>query len=91
MAQRVCNLPEKVANSECEPRFLLASESVIVSSGGMHVRIPPELYQQCHAFIGVDQGICGFYSHQLLTVPWTTRRSSQSIRKRSALGFLWKE
>ena len=26
----------------------------------MHVRIPPELYQQCHAFIGVDQGICGF-------------------------------
>ena len=28
----------------------------------MHERIPPELYQQCHAFIGVDQGICGFPS-----------------------------
>ena len=28
----------------------------------MHVRIPPELNQQCHAFIGVDQGICGFPS-----------------------------
>ena len=27
---------------------------------------------------------------RLLTVPWTVRRSNQSILKRSALGFLWK-
>ena len=28
---------------------------------------------------------------RLLRVPWTTRRSNQSILKESALGFLWKE
>ena len=28
----------------------------------MHVRFPPELFQQCHASIHVDQGICGFPS-----------------------------
>ena len=28
----------------------------------MHVRFPPELYQQCHASLRVDQGICGFPS-----------------------------
>ena len=28
---------------------------------------------------------------RLLRVPWTARRSSQSILRRSALGFLWKE
>ena len=28
---------------------------------------------------------------RLLTVPWTARRSNQSILRRSALGFLWKE
>ena len=37
-------------------------ESVLVSSGGMHVRLPPKLYQQCHASLHVDQGICGFTS-----------------------------
>ena len=37
-------------------------ESVLVSSGGMHVRLPPKLYQQCHASLLVDQGICGFTS-----------------------------
>ena len=26
----------------------------------MHVRFPPELKQQCHASLRVDQGICGF-------------------------------
>ena len=30
--------------------------------GGMHVRFPPEMYQQCHASFRVDQGICGFPS-----------------------------
>ena len=28
---------------------------------------------------------------RLLRVPWTARRSNQSIRRRSTLGFLWKE
>ena len=37
-------------------------ESVLVSSGGMHVRFHPELQQQCHASLRVDQGICGFPS-----------------------------
>ena len=26
----------------------------------MHVRFPPELKQQCHASLCLDQGICGF-------------------------------
>ena len=37
-------------------------ESVLVSSGGMHVRFPPELLQQCRAYLRVDQGICGIPS-----------------------------
>ena len=37
-------------------------ESVLVSSGGMHVRCPPELVQQCHSSLRVDQGMCGFPS-----------------------------
>ena len=48
-------------------------ESVLVSGGGMHVRFPPELYQQCHASLHVDQGIRGFpsrLSHR--TVPRAT-------------------
>ena len=28
----------------------------------MHVRFPPELLQQCHDSLRVDQGICGFPS-----------------------------
>ena len=35
-------------------------EAVLVSSGGIHVRFPPELKQQCHASLHVDQGICVF-------------------------------
>ena len=35
-------------------------ESVLVSSGGMHVSFPPELKQQCHTSLRVDQEICGF-------------------------------
>ena len=37
-------------------------ESVFVSSGGMHVRFPPELWQQCGTSLRVDQWICGFLS-----------------------------
>ena len=40
----------------------LPGESVLVSSGGMHVRFPPEMEQQCHASLRVDQGICGLPS-----------------------------
>ena len=36
--------------------------SVFVSSEALHVRFPPELYQQCHASLLEDQGICGFPS-----------------------------
>ena len=42
---------------------------MFVSSGGMHVRFPPELWQQCHASLRVDQRICGFpsrLSHEAL-------------------------
>ena len=37
-------------------------ESVLVSCGGMPVRLPSKLYQQCHASLHVDQGIRGFPS-----------------------------
>ena len=37
-------------------------ESVLVSCGGMPVRLPSKLYQQCHASLHVEQGICGFTS-----------------------------
>ena len=37
-------------------------ESVLVSSGGMHVRFPSKLLQQCRAYLRVDQGICGIPS-----------------------------
>ena len=42
-------------------------ESVLNSSGGMHVRFPLELLQQCHVSLRVDQVICGFpsrHSHE---------------------------
>ena len=32
-----------------------------------------------------------WFWRRLLRVPWTARRSNQSILKESALGFLWKE
>ena len=37
-------------------------ESVLVSSGGRHVRFPPELLQECYASLHVDQGSSGFPS-----------------------------
>jgi len=37
-------------------------ESVLVSFGGMQVRFPPEMGQQCHVSRRVDQGISGFSS-----------------------------
>ena len=32
-----------------------------------------------------------WYRRRLLRVPWTARRSNQSILKEITLGFLWKE
>ena len=37
-------------------------ESVLVSSGGMHVGFPSELQQQGYAYLRGDQGICSFPS-----------------------------
>ena len=37
-------------------------KSVLVSSGGLHVRFPPELEQKCRTSLCMDQGICGFPS-----------------------------
>ena len=53
-------------------------ESVLVSSWSMHVRLPPKLYQQCHASLHVDQGICGFtsrLSHEAFPRCFPTRLS----------------
>ena len=38
------------------------AESVLVSCRGMRVHFPPELQQQWHRSLRVDQGICGFPS-----------------------------
>ena len=53
-------------------------ESVLVSCGGMPVRLPSKLYQQCHASLHVDQGICGFtsrLSHEAFPRGFPTRLS----------------
>ena len=45
---------------------------------GMHVRFPPELKQQCHASLCLDQGICGFpsrLSHEAFPRGFPTRLS----------------
>ena len=51
-------------------------ETVLLSSGGMHVLFSPELQQQCHASLRVDQGICGFpwrLSHEAFPRGYPTR------------------
>ena len=65
-------------------------ESVLVSSGGMHVRFPPELEQQCHSSLRVDQGICGFpsrLSHEALPRGFPTGLSNVPSRCESILGL----
>ena len=60
----------------------LPRESVLVSSGGMHVRFPPELQQQCHASLRVDQGICVFpsrLSHEAFTRGIPKRLSHRAV------------
>ena len=47
-------------------------------SGRMHVRLPPELWQQCHASLRLDQGICGFPTREQLPVFTLVRRVHSS-------------
>ena len=57
-------------------------ESVLVSSAGMHERFPPELEQQCHASLRVDQGISGFpsrLSHEAFPRGFPTRLSHEAF------------
>ena len=57
-------------------------ESVLFSSGGMHVRLPPKLYQQCQASLHVDQGICFFtssLSHEAFPRGFPTRLSHRAV------------
>ena len=64
---RNLRIPLQCRHVSCGTSGVSPGSSVLVSSGGMHVRFPPELYQQCHASLCVDQGICGFpsrFSHE---------------------------
>ena len=65
-------------------------ESVLVSSGGMHVRFPPELKKQCCASLRVDQGIRGFpsrLSHEAFTRGFPTGLSHVPPWCESILGL----
>ena len=65
-------------------------EAVLVSSGGMHRRFPPELKQQCHASFRVDQRICGFrsrFSHEAFPRGFPTGLSNVPWRCQSILGL----
>ena len=64
--------------------------SVLVSSGGMHVSFPPELWQQCHASLREDQGIRGFpsrLSHEAFPRGFPTGLSHVPPRCESILGL----
>ena len=65
-------------------------ESVLLSSGGMHVHFPLELQQHCRASIRVDQGICGFpsrLSHEAFPRRFPTGLSHVSPWCESILGL----
>ena len=65
-------------------------ESVLVSSGVMHVRFPPELQQQCHASLGVTQGLCDFrlrLSHEAFPRGFPTELSHEPPWFESILGL----
>ena len=56
----------------------------------MHVRFPPELEQQCHSSLRVDQGICGFpsrLSHEAFPRGFPTGLSNLPSRCESILGL----
>ena len=56
----------------------------------MHVRFTPELWQQCHASLHVDQGTCGFpsrLSHEAFPRGFPTGQSYVSTWCESMLGL----
>ena len=56
----------------------------------MHVRFPPELWQQCGVSLPVDQGICGFpsrLSHEAFPRGFTTGLSHVPPWCESILGL----
>ena len=56
----------------------------------MHVRFPPELYQQCHPSLRVDQGIRGFpsrLSHEAFPGGFPTGMSHVSPWSESIFGL----
>ena len=58
--------------------------------GGIHVRFPPEMGQQCHASRRVDQGISGFSSglfHNAFTRGFSTGLSHVPTWCESILGL----
>ena len=60
----------------------------------MHVRFPPELYQQFHGSLRVDQGICGFrsrLSHEAFTRGFPTGLSHVPLWCELILGLNVKE
>ena len=66
------------------------SESILVSSRGMHLRFPPKLQQQCHASPPVDQGISGFpsgLSHEAFTRGFPTGLSHVPSWSQPILGL----
>ena len=65
-------------------------ESVLLSSGGMHVRFNPELSQQCQASLHVDQGIRAFpsrLSHEAFPRVFPTGLSNVPSRCESIIGL----
>ena len=56
----------------------------------MQLRFPPELQKQCHGFLLVDQGICGFpsrLSHEAFPEGFPTGLSHLPPRCESTLGL----
>ena len=56
----------------------------------MHLRVPPELYQQCRASLRVDQEICGFpsrLSQEAFARGFTTGLSHVPLWFESILGL----
>ena len=66
----------------------LPGESVLMSSGGMHLRFPPDLKQQCRASRRVDQGICRFplrLSIEAFPRGFPTRLSHRAVPRATVL------
>ena len=59
---RNLRIPLQSRHGSCGTSGVSPGASVLVSSGGLQMRFPPELSQQFHTSLRVDQGICGFPS-----------------------------